>query len=71
MTGRADYLVKNDDGGLDVYLNIGEYGSVADINWQPYKNAAGGLGNPNITLVDLDGDGRYRFYRSVLVLTSG
>ncbi|KAK4896112.1 hypothetical protein LTR27_005969 [Elasticomyces elasticus] len=56
--GRADYVVKHDDGGLDVYLNIGAYGSVDNIVWQPYLKAAGGLGNPNITLADLDGDGR-------------
>ncbi|KAK5000912.1 hypothetical protein LTR66_000329 [Elasticomyces elasticus] len=55
--GRADYLVKSATGGLDLWLNTGAVDS-ADIVWVPYPNMAGGLGNPNITLADLNGDGR-------------
>lgn len=54
--GRADYLLLYPDGALDLYLNIAPYGS-SDITWVPYTKIASGLGNPNITLKDLDGDG--------------
>ena len=54
--GRADYVISNSNGGLDVFLNIGDAGST-DITWTPFPNIAGGLGTPNITLADLDGDG--------------
>ena len=55
--GRSDYILVHDNGALDVWLNIGSYGS-SDITWVPYTNVATGLGTANISLADLDGDGR-------------
>lgn len=45
------------NGALEVYLNIGDYGSAA-ITWVPQGQIASGLGTNNVTLADIDGDGR-------------
>lgn len=54
---RTDYLVKGNNGELNAWLNIGTPGS-HDITWVPQGQIASGLGTPNITLADLDGDGQ-------------
>lgn len=56
---RIDYLVKGNNGELNAWLNIGSPGS-HDITWVPQGQIASGLGTPNITLADLDGDGQSR-----------
>jgi len=55
--GRADYLVKGPQGQLNLWLNIGTYGS-SDITWSQVNEIAAGQGTPNITLADIDGDGK-------------
>ena len=62
--GRADYLVKNANGGLDLWLNIGDYGS-ANITWVPYSGIATGVGNPNVSLADINGDGKLQTPRDI------
>lgn len=47
----------HDSGALEVYLNIGDYGS-ASITWVSQGQIASGLGTDNVTLADIDGDGR-------------
>jgi len=56
--GRSDLLVKGAEGSLDLWLNTGDPASNR-ITWVPIPNiAAGGIGTPNITLADINGDGR-------------
>ena len=55
--GRADYAVVGEKGEVSLWLNIGEYKSY-DITWVPQDQIASGLGTPNISLVDISGDGR-------------
>ena len=60
--GRADYLVVNEDGSVQAWLNGGLTisGSTSSINWMPQGTIAAGIGMPgsSIRFADLNGDGR-------------
>ncbi|KAL9019778.1 MAG: hypothetical protein Q9185_002922 [Variospora sp. 1 TL-2023] len=56
--GRSDYLVKDSDGGLDAYLNIGKPKTIQGIEWKPAGHIAGGTGTSDLVLADINGDGR-------------
>jgi len=55
--GRADYVVIGQKGEVTLWLNIGSSLSY-DITWVPLGEVASGLNTPNISLVDISGDGR-------------
>ena len=54
---RTDYVIKGPTGALSLFLNIGKAGSI-DSKLVPYGQIAGGLGNGNVVLADIDGDFR-------------
>ncbi|KAL8758639.1 MAG: hypothetical protein Q9199_001317, partial [Rusavskia elegans] len=59
--GRPDYLdveVKNSNGGLDAYLNIGKPKTIDGIQWKPVGHIAQGFGSGDIAIKDINGDGR-------------
>ncbi|KAL8773359.1 MAG: hypothetical protein Q9209_001753 [Squamulea sp. 1 TL-2023] len=56
--GRPDYLVKNSNGGLDAYLNIGKPKTIDGIQWKPAGHIAQGFGSDDISMADINGDGR-------------
>ncbi|KAL9600416.1 MAG: hypothetical protein Q9219_003169 [cf. Caloplaca sp. 3 TL-2023] len=56
--GRPDYIVKDSKGGLDAYLNIGKPKTIAGIEWKPAGHIASGTGTADISLSDINGDGR-------------
>lgn len=55
--GRADYVVIGGKGEVTLWLNLGSSLSY-DITWIPLNEVATGLGTPNVSLVDISGDGR-------------
>ena len=55
---RPDYIVKGPTGSLNAFLNIGHAKTVAGLKWIGFGRIAGGLGSSDISLADLDGDGR-------------
>ena len=55
--GRADYVVVGEKGEVDMWLNVGSPSSY-DITWIQSGQIATGLGTPNVSLVDISGDGR-------------
>ncbi|KAL8819440.1 MAG: hypothetical protein Q9223_002123 [Gallowayella weberi] len=58
INGRPDYLVKNSNGGLGAFLNIGKAKSIDGIQWIGVGQIASGLGTDDITFADINGDGR-------------
>ncbi|KAL8942644.1 MAG: hypothetical protein Q9216_001557 [Gyalolechia sp. 2 TL-2023] len=56
--GRPDYLVKNSNGGIDAYLNIGKPKTIEGIKWIGAGHIAAGLGTDDISIADINGDGR-------------
>lgn len=55
--GRADYAVVGKKGEINLWLNTGGPSSY-DVSWISAGQIATGLGTPNISLVDISGDGR-------------
>ncbi|KAL9601531.1 MAG: hypothetical protein Q9219_002483 [cf. Caloplaca sp. 3 TL-2023] len=55
--GRPDYLVKDSNGGLDAYLNIGKPKTISGIEWKPAGHIAQGTGSTDIAISDINGDG--------------
>ncbi|KAL8637044.1 MAG: hypothetical protein Q9228_005642, partial [Teloschistes exilis] len=58
VTGRLDYLVKNSNGGIDAYLNIGKDNTIEGIQWIGAGHIAAGFGTDDISIADINGDGR-------------
>ncbi|MCJ1470335.1 hypothetical protein MMC07_008980 [Pseudocyphellaria aurata] len=56
--GRDDFLIKDDRGGLEAWLNIGDSRNKNSTKWVPSGKIAPGYNTTNITLADIDGDGR-------------
>ena len=54
---RTDYVIQSPTGAISVLLNIGKAGSI-EFKLVPYGQIAGGLGNGDILLADIDGDSR-------------
>lgn len=54
--GKDDMAIAKGDGTIDFYIAQGEIGT-STFNWLVCPNRAFWLGNPHISLVDLDGDG--------------
>ena len=55
--GRADYVVIGERGEINLWLNVGGPSSY-DLSWIPAGQIATGLGTPNVSLIDVSGDGR-------------
>lgn len=55
MVGRSDLLLKGAK-ALNMQLNLRKGSN--DVRLVPVPHVAGGLGTPNITLADINGDGR-------------
>ncbi|KAI4198895.1 MAG: hypothetical protein LQ350_004960 [Teloschistes chrysophthalmus] len=56
--GRLDYLVKNSNGDIDAYLNIGQDNTIEGIQWIGAGHIAAGFGTDEISIADINGDGR-------------
>ncbi|KAL8949205.1 MAG: hypothetical protein Q9222_004668 [Ikaeria aurantiellina] len=56
--GRPDYLVKDSNGGLDAYINVGKPKTIEGIEWIGAGHIAAGFGSDDISVVDITGDGR-------------
>ncbi|KAL8676965.1 MAG: hypothetical protein Q9186_006574 [Xanthomendoza sp. 1 TL-2023] len=55
--GRPDYLVKNSNGAVGAFLNIGKPKSIDGIQWDGVGQIASGFGTADITFADINGDG--------------
>ncbi|KAH8886503.1 integrin alpha N-terminal domain-containing protein [Thozetella sp. PMI_491] len=61
--GRADYLVVNDNGSVDMWMNMGgpdNGANAAKVGWSAQGTIAAGIGKDGagVRFADLDGDGR-------------
>ncbi|KAL8635487.1 MAG: hypothetical protein Q9228_007023, partial [Teloschistes exilis] len=57
--GRLDYVVKNSNGCIDAYLNIGKDNTIEGIQWIGAGHiTAAGFGTDDISIADINGDSR-------------
>lgn len=52
--------MKNSNGAIGAFLNIGKAKTLDGIQWVGVGQIAAGLGTDDITFADINGDGRWR-----------
>lgn len=58
-TGRDDFLIKDANGDLEAWMNIGIPNDDSIITWVPSRKVTNGFKTANFALADINGDGAY------------